>query len=65
MTTSGGYFFQSPYAKHNTLRQLHAMGSLFDHKLSQWGNKFLLITEACLKPSQNLQWNSFAKIVNG
>ena len=28
------------------------MGSLFDHKYSQWGNRFLFITEPCLKPSE-------------
>ena len=28
------------------------MDSLFDRKYSQWGNMFLLITEAHLEPSQ-------------
>ena len=32
--------------------QLHAMGSLFDGKYSQWDNRFLPITEAYLEPNQ-------------
>ena len=41
---------------------MHAMGSLFDRKYSQWGNRFLLITENLV---ENLRWGSFAKIVSG
>ena len=44
LTNSGGCFFALQDAKHkNTLRQLHAMGSLFDGKYSQWGSRFLPI----------------------
>ena len=66
MITSGGCFFLCQDAKHqNTLRLLHAMGSLFDGKYSQWGNRFLPITEAYLEHSQKSTMKIFAKIVNG
>ena len=63
LTTSGGCFFLSQDAKHqNTLWQLHAMGSLFDGKCSQWGNRFLPITEAYLEPSRKSTMKLFCKI---
>ena len=34
----------------NAIRQLHAMGWLFDGKDSQWGKRFLPVTEAYLEP---------------
>ena len=37
------------------------MGSLFDRKYSQWGNRFLLITEAHLEPSRNATMEVFCK----
>ena len=46
------------------LWQLHAMGSLFPGKYSQWDNKFLPIVEAYLELVENLRWSLFAKIVN-
>ena len=37
------------------------MDSLFDGKYSQWGNKFLPITEPYLRPSRKSLWNLFEK----
>ena len=63
MITSSGCFFLSQDAKHqNTLWQLHAMNSLFDGKYSQWGNRFLPITEAYLEPSRKSTMKIFCKI---
>ena len=45
----------------NTLKQLHAKGSLFYRKYSQWGNRFLLITGAYLKPSRKSTMELFCK----
>ena len=38
------------------------MGSLFDSKYSQWGNRFLPITEVYLEPSQISTMEFFCKI---
>ena len=49
-------------AKHkNTLRQPHAMGSLFDRKYSQWDNRFQLVTEAYLETSRKSTMEPFYK----
>ena len=62
MTTCGGCFFPSQDVKHkNTLKQLRAMGSLFDNNYSQWGNKFHHIAEAHLEPSQKSTMEFFCK----
>ena len=37
------------------------MGSLFDGKYSQWGNRFLPITEANLEPSRKSKIKFFCK----
>ena len=37
------------------------MGSLFDRKYSQWGNRFLLTTEAYLEPSWKATMELFYK----
>ena len=49
-------------AKHkNTVRQPHALGSLFDRKYSQWDNRFQLVTEAYLEPSRKSKMELFYK----
>ena len=45
----------------NITRQLHAMSSLFDSKYSQWGNRFLPITEAYFEPSRVSTMKLFCK----
>ena len=61
MTTSGDCF-PSQDAKHkNKLRQLHAMGSLFDCKYSQWDSRFVLITVVYLKPNWKSTMELFCK----
>ena len=62
LTSFGGCFFLSQDAKHqNTLWQLQTMDSLFDGKDSQWGNKFLPITDVYLKPSRKFTMKLFCK----
>ena len=62
VTTSGSCFFLSQDKKHqNTQWELHTMDSLFDGKHSQWGNRFLPITEACLETSRKSTVKLFCK----
>ena len=66
LISSDGCSILSQGTKHqNTLWQLPAMGSLLDDKYRQWGNRFLLITEAYLEPSRKSTTRVFCKILNG
>ena len=61
MTTSGDCFPSQDAKYKNKLRQLHAMGSLFDCKYSQWDSRFVLITVVYLKPNWKSAMELFCK----